>query len=65
VSKPLAPLWIKSGFCDSTTCVEVAAVDGEIMIRDSANPAGPVLQVSRQDWDVFAAGVARGDFKLD
>ena len=58
---PLTPLWIKSSLCDSANCVEVAEIGDEIMIRDSKSPA-IVLQVSKQDWNAFAAGIARGDF---
>jgi hypothetical protein len=32
------------------------------MIRDSKDPSGPFLQITRQEWEAFAAGVARGDF---
>lgn len=44
--------------------MEVAADDGEIMIRDSKDPAGPVLRFTRAEWDAFAAGITVGDFQF-
>jgi hypothetical protein len=44
--------------------VEVAAVDSEVMIRDSRDPSGPILRVSQEDWDAFAAGIVLGDFQF-
>lgn len=37
--------------CSSATnCVEVGAVDGEVLIRDSKDPAGPVIRLTRDEW---------------
>ena len=58
-----APIWVKSNRCESANCIEVASVGSEVLIRDSRNPTGIVLRVSRGDWDVFAAGVSDGDFQ--
>jgi hypothetical protein len=60
-----APVWIKSQGCESANCVEVAQLGADVMIRDSWDPAGPVLRVSREDWNVFAAGIANGDFRFE
>ena len=62
--EPETPVWMKSSRCDSSQCVEVAAVAGDVMIRDSRNPSGPILRVSRADWDAFAAGITHGDFQF-
>jgi hypothetical protein len=35
------------------------------LIRDSKNPAGPVLSFSKMEWDVFVAGVRAGDFEFE
>lgn len=42
------PQWRKSSHSDGTggECVEVAAVPGYILIRDSKDPAGPVLRLA-------------------
>ena len=61
----VAPVWLKSQRCESGDCVEVAAMGAEIMIRDSKNPAGLILRLSRQEWDTFTTAVARGDFRFN
>jgi hypothetical protein len=39
-------------------CVEVARnLPGVIAVRDSKDPAGPVLRFSRGDWAAFVAGI--------
>lgn len=43
-------------------CVEVAAVDAEIGVRDSKNPDGPVLQFTPIDWQSFVDGAKHGRF---
>lgn len=49
--------WRKSSHSgDNGNCVEVAALSSDhIGIRDSKNPAGPMLQVSRKEWRSFIA----------
>jgi Domain of unknown function (DUF397) len=56
-------IWRKSGKCEADHCLEVAEAGSEILIRDSQRPDA-VLRVSRSDWDVFAAGMAAGDFQF-
>jgi hypothetical protein len=43
-------------------CVEVASTDGEIAIRDSKNPNGPVLRYSTETWHSFLKATKRGFF---
>ena len=41
-------------------CVEVARnVPGTVAVRDSKDPAGPVLIVAPAAWDAFRAGLVR------
>ena len=50
--------WRKSRRSNASgNCVEVAALaEGHrLAIRDSKNPAGPVLLVSRDDWHSFTS----------
>ncbi|AEV87168.1 hypothetical protein ACWT_6154 [Actinoplanes sp. SE50] len=56
------PAWQRSSRCATSTCVEVAAVDDQILIRDSKNPDADALQVSRADFAGFLAAVRAGDF---
>jgi hypothetical protein len=41
-------------------CVEVAAVAGAVAVRDSKDPRGAVLMVSRDEWRGFIRRVADG-----
>lgn len=45
----------------SDNCVEVAQLDGGVAVRDSENPAGPVLVFTRGEWDAFTGGVRDGE----
>jgi uncharacterized protein DUF397 len=54
--------WTRSPRCDSNACVEVADVDGAVVVRNSKKPAGPTLAFSREAWKAFLAGVKHGDF---
>lgn len=45
-------------------CVEVAAEENRVMVRDSKNPDGPILQFSPEEWDAFVEGVKDNEFDL-
>jgi hypothetical protein len=46
-NNPIATHWRKSSHsADSNTCVEVAFSGPAVGLRDSKNPAGPILTVS-------------------
>ena len=49
-------VWCKSSYSGSqTNCVEVAEFDHVVAVRDSKNPAGPVLQLGLGAWRRFVA----------
>jgi len=63
--------WGKSSFSERSGCVEASAVpesyhpvkEGtEVLVRDSKNPDGPVLEFTAAEWDAFLAGVRNGEF---
>ncbi len=54
--------WRKSSRCGTSTCIEVANVDGQYLIRDSKNPEQPALAFSSEEWDAFHDGIAEGEF---
>jgi hypothetical protein len=58
------PEWSKSSLSFSNgNCVEVASLNGgEIGVRDSKNPEGPVLRFTRDEWHAFIGGVRGGEF---
>ena len=56
--------WIKSSLSFSNSnCVEVADLaDGQIGMRDSKDPEGPVLRFTSDEWHAFLGGVRNGEF---
>jgi hypothetical protein len=52
--------WRKSSACLPSDCVEVASVDGHVLIRDSADVAGGyVLTFSHDQWFAFTRHLMR------
>lgn len=50
--------WRKSSRSNNGTCVEVAMnLSGVVAVRDSKDPAGPILAVTPAEWQVFLAGL--------
>jgi len=43
-------------------CVEVAGLRYEVALRDSKNPSGPVLAITRAEWRSFLGGIQTGEF---
>ncbi|GAA0524090.1 hypothetical protein GCM10010172_00610 [Paractinoplanes ferrugineus] len=56
--------WRKSSRCASNACVEVAKVDGGIMVRDSKNPERTPLVFTPEEWSAFVEGVNQGEFSF-
>jgi hypothetical protein len=48
----------RSGQGGQDNCVEVALVDAAVAVRDSKNPAGPVLVVPMARWTDFLGTLA-------
>jgi hypothetical protein len=66
---PGGPAWRKSSYSGNNggQCVEVALHAGsapECLVRDSKDPAGPVLTFTLSQWRAFAARVKAGVFDL-
>ena len=52
-------VWRKSSYSGGNggNCVEVAAAENDIAVRDSKDPDGPRLHFSADDWRAFLARV--------
>lgn len=58
------PGWRRSSRCGSTTCVEVARVEDQYLIRDSKNPDAAALSFTAAEWKAFVEGVNAGEFRF-
>lgn len=57
--------FIRSSFCDSDSCVEVAdAAEDEVVIRNSVAPDFVVL-ATREEWFRFIQGAKAGEFDFE
>jgi hypothetical protein len=55
-------IWRKSRLSgESGGCVEVARSDSSVLVRDSRNRSGAMLQVSPAQWHGFISRIKTGD----
>lgn len=54
--------WRKSSRCGNTTCVEVAADQTAVYVRDSKNLGQAPLGFTYDDWSAFLENVAAGTY---
>lgn len=57
--------WHKSTFSAANGCVEVAALDDGVAVRNSKELGGSVLLFSRHEWAAFVGGVRAGEFDFE
>jgi hypothetical protein len=55
-------VWRRSSTCEGGACLEVAATDNAVMVRNSANPADVPLTLSHSKWQELLTGVKAGAF---
>lgn len=60
-----ATQWRKSSYCSNATCVEVARVKDNYLIRDSKSPAIAPLSFTAEEWTAFVRGVNEGQFAFE
>lgn len=51
--------WVKSSYSSTGNCVEVAGQPGRVLIRDTKDRSGPVLNISADAWNRFGGQVKR------
>lgn len=56
--------WVKSQFCDTSSCVEAMRVENEIWMRDSKDPDGPILKFPAREWSQFMADINKNKSDL-
>jgi hypothetical protein len=54
--------FVHPSFCGSSACVEVGQDGGEVLVRDSKDPAAAPLRFTADEWAAFVAGVRAGEF---
>ncbi|MEV4345991.1 DUF397 domain-containing protein [Actinoplanes sp. NPDC049596] len=57
-----SPRWRRSSRCSGGTCVEVAVVEGQYLVRDGKNPEQRHLSFTHDEWVAFVAGVKNDEF---
>jgi hypothetical protein len=57
-------LWRRSSACHPVDCVEVAITPGRVLVRDSKDRLGPVLEFSAGAWRGFLQDVTQGNFTI-
>jgi hypothetical protein len=60
-------MWRKSSYSSGNggNCVEVASnLPGAVAVRDSKDPDGPKLAVSKRAWSAFVQGIKEIEFGL-
>lgn len=55
-------VWHRSSSCADSACVEVAATDTWIYLRDTKKPDDGVLRFTRTEWADFYRGTRLGEF---
>ncbi|MFB9357403.1 DUF397 domain-containing protein [Actinoplanes nipponensis] len=59
------PAWRRGSRCGTSTCVELAAVDGGYLLRDSKRPEQQPLFFTEEELDVFATAFTAGEFRAE
>jgi len=62
VNENTSPNWRRGSTCSGGTCVEVAKVDGNYLIRDSKNPQLEAHSFTESEWLAFVSGVKADEF---
>jgi hypothetical protein len=57
--------WWKSTRSGTGNCVEVANAGGNLLVRNSKHPDGPILAFTKAEWRAFLAGAKDGEFDED
>jgi uncharacterized protein DUF397 len=59
-----SPAWHKSSFSQNSDCAEWRFSGDLVLLRDSKDPSGPVIQFTHAEWRAFVNGVKSGQADL-
>jgi Domain of unknown function (DUF397) len=54
--------WRKASFCGKNECVEIAAYNGAVVVRNSAQPHIAPLSFTTEEFATFLMGAKAGEF---
>ena len=55
--------WLKAHSSSANgACIEIASATGNIAIRDSKDPNGPILVYTQSEFSAFLEGARKGEF---
>lgn len=56
-------VWRKSSFSGADACLELAkSQQGDVLMRNSKDPAGSIVRLTEAEMHAFVAGVKAGEF---
>ncbi|HZN17254.1 MAG TPA: DUF397 domain-containing protein [Micromonosporaceae bacterium] len=53
-------VWRRGRRCEASACVEMGWCGDRVVVRDSADPDGPVLSFDPQEWAAFVDWLKHG-----
>jgi len=56
------PVWRRPSFCASGECVEIAELNGMVVMRDSKDPHGHMLHYTTEEWRAFIRSIKAGNY---
>src|SRR5689334_10004334 len=56
----MSPRWVRSSYCSDTTCVEIAELGDEILLRDGKRIDQAPIQFTHAEWADFLDGIVAG-----
>ena len=54
--------WVRSSFCETGSCVEAAFRGENVVLRNSKDSGGPILQFTNTEWTEFLDGARNEEF---
>ena len=64
-AQSIAITWTRASRCGNGACVEVAAIEDRVLVRDSKVSDGPHLNFSQAAWRAFTAAVSADSLAVD